>query len=446
MSEPMENATPRSWFAGVMDARLSGDVQKILLLFLFFFFVIAAFWTLKPLRTSSVVKAFGVDYYPLIKQGVVLFIPFVVMFYSMMTSMLSRRHLVQFFTAIFIVFNVVFWCLFQWTPAGWVKVAFFFYVDTYITVMVALFWTYLNDVYKPDEAKRVYGVIGAGGLTGGIVGASISGWASELLGNNIVLVATVLLVPIAVIIRLLEESAGKDAQPVIAASGKGDRSPGKVFFEGATTVLKSRYLLSVVAIVGLYEIISTIIDYQFNASASAAYETRDALAGFQGKVFFIAQIFALGIQLFITSWVHRKFGVLTGLLFLPLALMTGSVMFLIAPLLSVITLVIASEAALAYSINQASKEILYVPLDAVSKYKGKAFIDMFGLRAAKTVGAIILLVYILVLRDYGFGVGFLVGVCIVALVGWLGAVWYVGNAFVERASAPTPLSGVAENS
>ena len=41
----------------------------------------------------------------------------------------------------------------------------------------------------------------------------------------------------------------------------------------------------------------------------------------------------------------------------------GSAAFLIAPFLPVITFAIGAEASFSYSINQASKEILYVPLD-----------------------------------------------------------------------------------
>ncbi|MBI2981909.1 MAG: hypothetical protein HYY44_06415, partial [Deltaproteobacteria bacterium] len=145
--------------------------KKPILLFLYFFCVIAAFWMLKPLRTSGVVKAFGPDYYPLIKQGVVFLIPFVLTLYNMMTCFLSRPRMVAFFTGLFLAGNGIFWWLFQGPSSSAVLVAFFYYVDIYVTLMVTLFWTYLNDLYEANEAKKYYGFIGAGGLLGGIAGS-----------------------------------------------------------------------------------------------------------------------------------------------------------------------------------------------------------------------------------------------------------------------------------
>jgi len=77
-------------------------------------------------------------------------------------------------------------------------------------------------------------------------------------------------------------------------------------------VFSSRHLMSIVVIVGAYEVISTIVDFQFTAEAAAAYDTRDGMAGFQGKVFFVGQIVSVGVQLLLTSFIHRRFGVTAG--------------------------------------------------------------------------------------------------------------------------------------
>jgi len=317
------------------------EARKAILFFLYFFCVIAAFWALKPLRTSSVVKAFGPEYYPLFKQGLLIFLPIVVALYSMATCIMCRKSMAIFFTGIFMIGTWIFWYLFEFQLSGGVKIAFFFFVDTYITVMVTLFWTYLNDHYNATDAKMMYGFIGSGGILGGIVGSSISGWASNLLGNYIILSVTLFLVAIILIVMSLDEKL--DMKKKICE--KGDSSPFKVFAEGIQVVFKSKYLLGVAAIVGIYEIVSTVTDYQFNASSAAAFSDATTMAAFQGKVFFVAQIVAFLIQFFLTSVVHRKFGIVLGLLFLPLALLTGSAMFLLMPVLAVITFTIGSETA-----------------------------------------------------------------------------------------------------
>jgi ATP/ADP translocase len=88
---------------------------------------------------------------------------------------------------------------------------------------------------------------------------------------------------------------------------------------------------------------------------------------------------------------------------------------------------IGMEAAFSYSINQVSKETLYVPLDNIAKVKGKAFIDMFVFRGAKAVGAVILLSYTLWLSHHGFTPHFLMSINIIAIALWLFSVFYIGK-------------------
>ena len=410
--------------------------KRIIYSFLFFFFVIAVFWTLKPLKTSEVVKSFSLDYYPLIKQGLVLVIPLVVMLYATLSGFLSRLKLVYFFCATFIICDIAFFLAFQYTNASWVKIAFFYYVDAYITIMVAIFWTFVNDINNSESAKKVYWFVGTGGLLGGIFGSSISGWASHLLGNHIVLVAAILTIPIAFFVTFIEwdlrKQFGASVGKYAPCPKKQNQSISSEFVEGITAVFKSKYLICILLIVGLYEVISTIVDYQFNATASVLFESSTDYSAFQGKLFFWAQIAALCVQLVLTPFIHRKYGILSGLMFLPTALFIGSIAFFISPVLPVIVFIIGSEAALAYSINQASKEILYVPLDATSKYKGKAFIDIFGLRLFKTIGASILLLYTLQLKDMGFTSDFLMAIVAVLIIIWFSAIGFVGHQFKKK--------------
>jgi AAA family ATP:ADP antiporter len=156
------------------------------------------------------------------------------------------------------------------------------------------------------------------------------------------------------------------------------------------------------------------------------------MAQFQGQVFFYANISAFFIMVLLTPFIHRKCGIMVGLLFLPVALLLGSAGFYVQPILAVSAIMIGAEAAFAYSINQASKEILYVPLDRTAKYKGKAFIDMFVFRAGKAIGATLVLSYSLWLVHSGFTHRFLMGISIVLLVIWLLSVAMAGRAFKKR--------------
>lgn len=409
------------------------EYLKAALLLGFFFFTIAAFWTLKPLRTSGVIKTFSIDYYPVIRQGVLLLVPLILMLYSVAAVRLSRRKLVYALTAIFVLMNIAFWIMFTRYPADWVRVVFFFYVDAYVTVMVTLFWTYTNDVYGVLDARRAYGFIGAGGILGGIFGSSISGWASQALQNGIVLVAAVLLLPIPAIVHVLESFFPED--PLLSKNrlsmGKRriqtEETVGQSFTAGWRAVANSKYLICIALIVGVYEVISASIDFQFNSSSSEAFPKMLDMAAFQGKVFFWAQVAALALQIFLVPLIHARLGAVAGLLFLPTALFFGSAAFALIPALASITFLIGSEAAMQYSVNQSSKEILYVPLDAGAKYRGKAFIDMFVVRSSKTLGALFLIFYTFYLSKVGIGPRWLIGMNTLLIAIWLIAIVSAGR-------------------
>lgn len=102
--------------------------------------------------------------------------------------------------------------------------------------------------------------------------------------------------------------------------------------QGAQLVFRSRYLLSIVAIVGLYEMVFTIMAFQFESTV-AYYLEGDAIGVHYATVYTVTNWIAFFVQIFLTSFVMTRFGVGTALLFLPVAAFTGSFGFMIAPIL-----------------------------------------------------------------------------------------------------------------
>ena len=137
------------------------------------------------------------------------------------------------------------------------------------------------------------------------------------------------------------------------------------------------------AIVAFYEIVSTIMDFQFTRSVELL------VAGSTGAhfslVYAITNVSAMIVQLLFTSFIMTRFGVGTALMVLPVAAAIGSAGFFIVPALWTGSLLNTADNAFSYSINQSAKEALYVPATREEKYKAKAFIDMFVQRFAKSV-------------------------------------------------------------
>jgi AAA family ATP:ADP antiporter len=80
-----------------------------------------------------------------------------------------------------------------------------------------------------------------------------------------------------------------------------------------------------------------------------------------------------------------------------------------------------SDRALSYSINRASKELLYVPVDSVLIYQAKAWIDMFGYRLFKVTGSLLILLFtgwLPVTLSVGQLSWFVIAICLL----WLGLI------------------------
>ena len=108
-------------------------------------------------------------------------------------------------------------------------------------------------------------------------------------------------------------------------------------------------------------------------------------------------------------------------------------MFMAIPILWIGSLLVTADNGFAYSINQSSKETLYVPTSRDEKYKAKAFIDMFVQRFAKAIAVGVSLVITMNFTDFS-SIRWLSLVSIVITVIWIIAVRYAGKKFQQMTS------------
>ncbi|MGB7031564.1 MAG: Npt1/Npt2 family nucleotide transporter, partial [Syntrophobacteria bacterium] len=227
--------------------------------------------------------------------------------------------------------------------------------------------------------------------------------------------------------RLVDRNPPPEPEPEISEPEPQRESNPAI--EGARLVFSSPYLLSIVAIVGLYEIVSTVMDFQFT-STIAHYLNGPAIGEQFATVFAITNVVSMLVQLLLTSFVMSRLGVGVALMFLPIAVLAGSMGFTVLPILWVGSSLNTVDNAFSYSINQSAKESLYVPTTKDEKYKAKAFIDMFVQRFAKAVAVGVSLGITSVFKDFS-SIRWLSGFTIPIIIIWIFAVRYAGRKFKE---------------
>jgi AAA family ATP:ADP antiporter len=425
---------------------------KVALLSTWFFSSITALWLLKPVRTASLLAHLGATELPYLRFGTVLAVALVVLGYSRVVNRFSRLDVVRGMSAIFALVLALFWLALQLGGAAlgaqrWFVWAVFIMVDVYSTLMVTIFWTYANDVVSRAEADRLYGPIGVGGILGGVAGGAIVDAAVASVGPvNLLLVCAAIV--------LLGGGLGWLTEHVLAPpprqmAPESERSGGPSrraeALDGAREVLRSRYLQWIVAIVLAYEFAAAVTDFAINVVFERTLQGEVAIAQMYGRLGWIVSGTALLAQLVLVPLLLPRKRL--ALLIPPLVMTAATVGLAVFPVLSIAIVLAAGDRGLNYSLQQVTKETLYVPLSDAQKYKAKAFIDVFVDRAGKALSSVVLLV---VIARRGVSLVACLVVALVALGVWVFAAAALGRAYrsfvaaraTARETAPEPADRV----
>ena len=375
-------------------------------MFLYINLALTIFWILKPLKKSLFIGLYDGDQTfklgsmemlgssaELLAKGMNLLIAFMlVVFLTLVTRLAKRQRLTYCCMGLIIAMTFYFSLQMINEPSESTVWLFYWFGDLYISLMLAAFFSFLHDTVDLRNAKRLYGFIVLGAVSGGAVGSTyFRGWIEEM--NNQQWLHTI--IGIGVVICLLAFAAGWMAKSIPHHEPKPSPNdvPKKKFnaaIEGASLVFKSRYLIAIAGIVGFYEITSEVLDYQFTAMTERFVPKEDIGSHF-GTVYAIGNIAALVVQLCFSIFAagFPKYRIHWILLALPLAVALSSLFFIIAPILLAASLLKISDSTFAYSVNQTGRETLYNPLSRQEKYVARAFVEVFIQRTGKVAALLI---------------------------------------------------------
>jgi len=273
-------------------------------------------------------------------------------------------------------------------PGPAVAILFYIFVDIIGVLIVEQFWSLTNSIYSTEEGKNWYGFIGTGGLIGGVVGG---GTASLVLRFTPLKTADLLLVAAGIfcLLLILTRLMGS-----LGLYCEVDSYGHELHYKGGWKALKrSRFLLLIAFILLLAQLASPLIEFQFLKTVEINYLLIDKRTAFLSLFFSLMGGVSIIVNLVLTPLIHRSFGAIAGLLVQPVMILLCSFGFMLQPGLLLISVAKISDRGLSYSINRASRELLYVPIDSLLIYQAKAWIDMFGYRLFKIFSSILILVF-----------------------------------------------------
>jgi len=366
---------------------------------LVFFLVIGSTYIVKPVRESLLVSQFSPEVFPrfyLIVCGLALL--FAMGFVPLMRRVPVRWAILvgyAFCSAVFLGF----WAVQRLVPLtrtgqNWYGIAFYVWASLFNIFGVFLFWSVTDSLFRTPEAKLWYGWIGLGGVMGGIVGSTTAATLAQRLTTfGLLPIAGVGFAASAVMTYFL----CRGAQRIITADHE------VVHFSEVFRLFRQPVVIRLALITVLHTAMITGVDLQIKGILSNEHLARDTLTRFWGGYYAYINWGALGFNLLITAPVLRLWGPRVGLLMLPLTSLAFPLLLQWSPPNGHIWLPLVGSVplqaallvfvgvpigTLAYTIQQAARELLYVPQPGSVRFQVKSFVDTFGFRAGNSVASL----------------------------------------------------------
>lgn len=361
----------------------ASEVFSVLMLTLDSVLLLASYYFLKVIREPLILASPGG---PQIKSYATAFLAILLIFvfygYRALAQRLDRMRLIT-YTKLFCVA-----CLVLFSLAGRagmsIGIPFFLWVGCYSLTILAQLWAFANDVYTPEQGKRVFAVIGVGSSIGALAGSQLAGMAVKPLGyfNMMLVPAGILLVCLA-IVRVVNAHETRDA----ARKKEAETPPGGK--GGIATILGDRYILLIAAIILMVNLINTNGEYILDRTLDAATHARELdekgakiyIGEFKATYFFWANLAGVVLQLFVASRVFKWFDVRGTLFLYPLLTLASYSGMSLFPVLGVVLVGKICENSLDYSIYNQAKQSLWLPTSREQKYVAKQAVDTFVVRA-----------------------------------------------------------------
>lgn len=398
-------------FLGLFGDVRAGEGWTAVLLMLDLFFLLTGYLIVKTVREPLILAGSGAEVKTYAAAGQALLLFLIVPAYGFLASKINRIRLITWITLFFISNLIIFYLLARLrVPIG---VVFFLWVGIFNLFVVAQFWSLANDLYTQEQGRRLFGILAFGGSIGAIAGPKIAAWLVQPLGLFELLLVAGALLGVCIFITNVIHAREKSHAGTAAEKAHAEKPLGKE--GGFGLVTGQRYLSFIALLVIVLNLVNTTGEYILGKVVTreaqnkiAAVEEQGTVSGparpltaperrniaqnfigaFYGNFYFWVSLLSAVIQLFFVSRIVKHFGV-AALFVLPAVALGGYLLIALLPVLSYIRPIKILENSTNYSLQNTAHQTLFLPTSRAAKYKAKAAIDTFFVRAGDVLAAIL---------------------------------------------------------
>ena len=306
----------------------------------------------------------------------------------------------------------------------WTYVIFYVLGELWpVVIFSLLFWQLANKITKTEEAKRFYSFFSFFGQSNLLISGSIimyftskdhilSNYFFDIEDHTEVMIKS--LMPVVLISGVLSLLLHRFIENKIIKNPVHFQPKQKTdklelgIIESMKIILRSKYLWMICILLISYAVSVNLIEGLWFSKVKNYYHTTEKFVNYQGRVLFWTGV-ATMIFSIIGSSIMRYLGWFWGAILTPAVILIVGTIFFIFCLMEdqlhdlLYALTLTTPAAIIvfigglqnvlgkgtkYSLFDASKEMLYIPLNDELKTKGKAAVDIIGTKIGKSSGAI----------------------------------------------------------
>ncbi|MBS4167568.1 Npt1/Npt2 family nucleotide transporter [Parachlamydia sp. AcF125] len=484
------------------------ELKRIVPLLLMLFLICFNYTVLRNMKDAVVITASGAEVIPFIKVWVML--PMAVLTTYLFTKLANRYSQEQVFYIVMATF-LLFYALFafiiypqrealhfhqaadfieQYLPTGfrglismfryWSFTVFYVISEMWSNiVMTVLFWGFVNEITKINEASRFYGVLSAGANISAIIAGQAAIYISKAdglslpFGNDpweqsvMTLVLAVIISGIGAmtIFKWMNQNVLNDADyKALHSASKPLKKKKKLSLRESFGYLsKSQYLLYIAIIVVAYNLVINLIEVVWKDQVKQLYPSPTDFNVYMNNLASVTGIVSTFMSFFMARIINRLGWTKTALItpivmgvtcggfftFLFFQDHLGGMVYALtgfAPLTILVFFGFAQNClskAAKYSVFDATKEMAFIPLEHDLKLKGKAAIDGVGSRLGKSGGSLIHQGLLMLFGTFSSSAPFVAGILMGMIVLWITASRALGKQFValthlEEEGKPQP--------
>jgi AAA family ATP:ADP antiporter len=358
-----------------------GELKALAFSFFYFLLLLSSYYVLRPVR-DSLVAGLGVEEIKYLVLVVFLAMLAVAPIFGALMTHFPRRRLLPAIYAFFVV-NLLLFAIAFATPsiAAWTARVFYVWLTVFNFFVVSLFWSFMADIWREEQGRRLFGAIAAGGSIGGLLGPELASSLAKSAGiSGLTLLSALLLsgtvVCMVILGRIAHSQDGRSQADALSGSS----------LEGLRLVARSPFLLGISGIILIAVIVAQFAYAETARMAKELIDTPEARTVFYANVDYWTNVTTLILQAIVVGLLTARFGVVAPLLGMVLVGCISFIVLAVSPLLSTLAVTNVARRAAEYGIGKPGRDMLYTVATPQEKYLGKNVVDTVISRGGDFVG------------------------------------------------------------